>query len=106
MEKAPNVVTYVLDCGWDDLGSWTSLEELGPKLGAQLDGGTVLAGDLLAVEGEGHIVDVPGKLVATLGVKDLIIVEHGGALLVCRKDRAQDIKLVVEKLKAKRPELT
>jgi mannose-1-phosphate guanylyltransferase len=105
MEKASNVVTYSLDCGWDDLGSWTSLEGFGERHGKKTADGTVLSGELLAIEGSGHVVDAPGKLVATLGVEDLIIVEHGQSILVARKDRAQDIRLIVEKLKKQRPEL-
>jgi mannose-1-phosphate guanylyltransferase len=105
MEKASNVVTYTLDCGWDDLGSWTSLESFGERNGKKTADGTVIGGELLAIEGRGHVVDAPGKLVATLGVEDLIIVEHGDAILVCRKDRAQDIRLIVEQLKKRRPEL-
>ena len=53
----------------------------------------------------GNIVDAPGKLVALLGVKDLIVVEAGGVLLVADKSRAQDIKLVVDRVKKQRPEL-
>ena len=105
MEKAKNVVTFTLDCGWDDLGSWTSLENLADTLGARSAGGVVTGGQLLAVESEGNIVDAPGKLVALLGVNDLIVVEAGGAILVAHKERAQDIRLVVEQVKKLRPEL-
>jgi mannose-1-phosphate guanylyltransferase len=105
MEKARNVVTFPLDCGWDDLGSWTSLESLADVLRARHPGGTVSAGELIAVESSGNIVDAPGRLVTILGVSDLIVVEQGDAILVARKDRAQDIKLVVEQVKKLRPEL-
>ena len=105
MEKAKNVVTFVLDCGWDDLGSWTSLESLADMLGARRGSSVVTGGELLAIESSGNIVDAPGRLVALLGVNDLIVVEAGDAILVARKDRAQDIKLVVEQVKKARPEL-
>lgn len=105
MEKASNVVTFPLDCGWDDLGSWTSLESLADRLNTRREGGVVSGGKLLAVQSTGNIVDVPGKLVALLGVDDLIVVEHGGAVLVAKKDRAQDIKLIVEQVKKNHPEL-
>lgn len=105
MEKAANVVTFPLDCGWDDLGSWTSLESLADVLRARDAKGVVTSGDVLAVESDGYIVDAPGKLVALLGVQDLIVVEQGGAILVARKDRAQDIRLIVEGVKKARPDL-
>lgn len=105
MEKAPNVVTFPLDCGWDDLGSWTSLEDLAGVLNAKRPGGVVTGGELVAVESSGNVVDVPGRVVAILGVDDLIVVEKDRALLVARKDRAQDIRLVVDAIKREHPEL-
>jgi mannose-1-phosphate guanylyltransferase len=105
MEKADNVVTFPLDCGWEDVGSWASLETLADRLHASAPGGTVLGGDVLAVQSDGNVVDVPGKLVALLGVHDLIVVEHDGALLVASKDRAQDVRLIVDEVKKRRPEL-
>ena len=105
MEKAPNVVTFPLDCGWEDIGSWGSIETLAESLQAVAAGGTVLAGDVIAVHSHGNVVDVPGKLVALLGVSDLIVVEHEGALLVATKERAQDVRLVVDEIKKRRPDL-
>lgn len=105
MERAKNVVTFPLDCGWDDLGSWLSLESLAESLGRLRPEGVVTGGELLAVDSKRNVVDAPGRLVALLGIDDLIVVEHGDALLVARKDRAQDIRLVVEQVKKRRPEL-
>jgi len=105
MEKARNVVSFPLDCGWDDLGSWTSLEGIAEVIGANRDGNVVIGGDILGIEAKGNIVDAPDKLVAMLGVHDLIVVEQGGAILVADKKRAQDIKLIVDKLKTTRPDL-
>ena len=105
MEKARNVVSFALDCGWDDLGSWTTLEEMADVLHARQEGGVATGGEILAVESSGNIVDAPGKLIALLGVKDLIVVEAGGVILVADKRRAQDIKLVVDRVKKQRPEL-
>jgi mannose-1-phosphate guanylyltransferase len=105
MEKARNVVTFPLDCGWDDLGSWTSLESLADTLQARREGNVVTSGQVLSEQSHGNVVDAPGRLVALLGVEDLIVVEHNDAILVARKDRAQDIKLIVEQVKKARPEL-
>jgi mannose-1-phosphate guanylyltransferase len=105
MEKARNVVTFTLDCGWDDLGSWTSLETLAQSLGAAREGGVVTAGQMLSVQSRGNVVDAPGKLVALLGVEDLIVAMNGDAVLVANKGKAQDIRLVVEQVKKLRPDL-
>jgi mannose-1-phosphate guanylyltransferase len=104
MEKAKNVVTFTLDAGWDDLGSWTSLETLADVLRARHEAGVVTGGDVLCVESTGNIVDAPGKLVTLLGVKDLIVVHQGDSILVARKERAQDIKLIVDQVKARFPD--
>jgi mannose-1-phosphate guanylyltransferase len=106
MEKARNVVGFALDCGWDDLGSWTTVEAMADVLGARVEGGACIGGEVLAVDSGGTIVDAPGKLVALLGVKDLIVVESGDVILVADKSRAQDIKLMVDAVKKRRPELT
>ena len=105
MEKARNVVTYSLDCGWDDLGSWTSLESMAEVLHARQQGDVVTGGEVISVESSGNIIDAHGKVVALLGVQDLIIVHQGGTILVAQKDRAQDIKVLVEAVKKSRPDL-
>lgn len=105
MEKAKNVVTFGLDCGWDDLGSWTSLESLCKLLGKEDQGNVLSSGDLVAVESHGNVIDAQGKLVALLGVQDLVVVHSGDAILIAKKDRAQDIKLIVDAVKKARPDL-
>lgn len=105
MEKARNVVSFPLDCGWDDLGSWPSLDNIAAELNARRGDNVVTDGELLALDSRHNIVDVPGKLVALLGVDNLIVVENGEAVLIANKNRAQDIRQVVEELKKKRPEL-
>jgi mannose-1-phosphate guanylyltransferase/mannose-6-phosphate isomerase len=105
MEKAAKVVTFPLECGWDDLGSWTSVELLARAQGHSQEWGVGLEGEVTAVDSKGLVVDVPGRRVAALGVEDLIIVETDSVLLVARKDRAQDIKKMVDAVRAVRPEL-
>ena len=105
MEKVDNVVTYPLDCGWDDLGSWLSLEGLALVLGAKKGGSTVTGGELLAVQSEGNIIDTPGKVVALLGISDLIVVEHNDVIMIAPKDRSQDIRMIVDQVKKIKPEL-
>lgn len=105
MEKASNVVTYTLDCGWDDLGNWISLESLADQLQTRQEAGVVTSGHVVNVDSRSNIIDVPGKLVALLGIEDLIVVEQGQALMIARKDRSQDIRLIVDLVKKQRPEL-
>lgn len=105
MEKAKNVVTFPLDCGWDDLGSWTSLESLADSLGARRGENVLSSGELLSIESSRNIVDAPGRLVALLGVDDLIVVQQGDSILVASKERAQEIRRVVDEVKKLRPEL-
>ncbi len=104
MEKAENVVSFELNCGWDDLGAWTSLESISDVLDIKKPSGVVSAGEVIAVDSKNNIIDAPGKLVTLLGVEDLIVVHQGDSILVARKDRAQDLKLIVDQVKIKRPD--
>ena len=63
------------------------------------DNGNVLIGDVLAVDSAGSIVRGDGKLIAVVGAKDLMVIDTEDALLVCPKNRAQDVRQVAEKLK-------
>lgn len=115
MEKAPNVIAFPLDSGWDDLGSWNSLEAYysasfpnhlkSGQAGTAETKNTVLSGQVYFFNASGNIVDAPGKTVSLLGVNDLIVVESGEVILVSRKDQSQDIKSVVSTLKSTRPDL-
>ena len=97
LEKSKNVIVVPgSSFGWNDLGSFVSLEEVYPKSegGVAKTGSSVMALDSLA-----NIVDVPGKTVALLGVTDMIVVDTGDVLLVAAKERSQDVKKIVERLK-------
>jgi len=97
MEKTTQVVVFPADLGWSDLGSWASLGELFPAD----EQGNISHGRLLALDSHGLTVYSPDKLVAGLGVEDLIIVDTGDVLLVCAKERAQEVKKLVELLEEK-----
>lgn len=95
MEKLTDVVVVPADFGWSDLGSFASAWELAPRDEA----GNAL-GDALALESEGCLVRAPeGKLVALVGVHDLVVVDTEDALLVVPRERAQDVKAIVELLR-------
>ncbi|MCP4807518.1 MAG: mannose-1-phosphate guanylyltransferase [Proteobacteria bacterium] len=96
MERSPHVLTVPAQLGWSDVGSWAAIE---PHLPPQ-DGGRGLVGNQVAVDASGNVVHAPGKLVALVGVDGLIVVDTGDALLICPKDRAQDVRRVVVALEA------
>ncbi|MDQ7030370.1 MAG: mannose-1-phosphate guanylyltransferase [Ardenticatenia bacterium] len=92
MERADRVATVPMEAGWDDIGSWESLAAL---LDADADD-NVTTGDVMAVDGRRLFVRADSRFVALIGVEDLIIVDTPDALLICRRDRAQDVKRVVK----------
>ncbi|MBI4665060.1 MAG: mannose-1-phosphate guanylyltransferase [Nitrospinae bacterium] len=98
MEKAGaegKVICAVADPGWNDVGSWRSLYDLMPA-DAQ---GNRARGKLVAVDSTGALVHNSKRLVALVGVDDVVVIETDDAILVCHKDRAQDVRQVTEKLK-------
>ncbi len=98
MERTREVRMLALDFAWSDVGSWDALAEIGAKdpSGNFACGGAAL----VALDSGGSIVHAPaGELVALIGVEDLIVVHAGGATLVCRRDRAQDVKKLVDELR-------
>lgn len=99
MEKSDRVaVLPAADIGWDDVGSFRSLAGTADD-GA---GGSANVADLVRVDADGNLVHAPGKTVALVGVRDLVVVDTPDALLVVPRDRAEDVKLVVDALKAKK----
>jgi mannose-1-phosphate guanylyltransferase len=100
MEKAKNVYVVPGDFGWDDVGSWTSIERLYEKD----DNGNVIKGNVVSVDTKKCIITGSDKLIATLGIEDVIIVDTEDALLICSKDKAQNVKEVLQELKEKKSE--
>jgi mannose-1-phosphate guanylyltransferase len=100
MEKANNVFMLQGDFGWSDIGSWDALWEISAK---DNQGNVLIGGGNAIFEGtEGSLVYSPKKLVALVGIKDIIIVETKDALLICKKGCSQDVKKVVEALEEKK----
>ena len=104
LERAAGVVGIACDeIGWSDLGSWTAIHDLLPRDGE----GNTLSRHVLAEASRGDSCGRPGKFVALLGVEDLIVVDTPDALLVARRDRAQEVGRIVDLLEAgDRQELT
>jgi mannose-1-phosphate guanylyltransferase len=95
MEKTDNAAVVALDAGWSDIGSWSALWEVSEKDSC----GNAFSGDVIAHNTESTLVRADSRLVATVGVKDLVIIETKDALLVAHKDQVQDVKKVVERIK-------
>ncbi len=91
----PTGVVVSMDAGWSDVGAWESVWQVMPK---DPQGNAVL-GDALMIDSHNSLVVSEGRLVACCGVDDLVVVETADAVLVTHKDRAQDVKKVVERLK-------
>jgi len=94
MEKLDEIAILPLDCGWNDLGSWSALAEVLPADGQ----GNVARGDLVAVEAGGNLVFAEHGTVALLGVSDLVVVSTGDAVLVMPRERAQEVRRIVDEL--------
>lgn len=94
MEKADNILMAEGGFAWDDVGSWPALEK---HFESDEDGNTRI-GTTEVLDASGNILFSRGRLTACIGVKDLIVVQADGVTLVCPKDRAQDIKLMVKAL--------
>lgn len=95
MESASNVRMIPGDFGWSDVGSWSAFEHIWPKDKLR----NVSRGRLIAIDSSGNIVDGNSKLVALLGVKDLVVVSAGDAVLVAQKDKVQDVRKIIDILK-------
>lgn len=98
MEKVDRVVTVPAQVGWDDVGSWAALPAV---RGVDATANTVV-GSALVIDGTGNVVvSDDATLVATVGVSDLVVVKSGDAILVIRKDEAQDVRKVIDALSAR-----
>lgn len=95
MEKEQDILVVRGDFGWDDLGSWAALKEWSPK---DKDGTAVL-GEHVAIDTTECLVYGQDALIATLGVRNLVIVQTSDVVLVCDRERSQEIKNLVQMLK-------
>ena len=96
MEKAKRIVMARGTFPWDDVGSWPAVAA---HLPADAAGNTVV-GEAELIDSAGNVIYSQGRLTAVIGVKDLVIVQAEGVTLVCPRDRAQDVKKMVERVKA------
>ena len=95
MEKTADAVVVPLDAGWSDVGSWSALRDAVTADAA----GNVVRGDVILEDSSGCYVYSESRLVATVGLKDHVVVETKDAVLVVPRDRVQDVKTLVNRLK-------
>ncbi|MGY0215751.1 mannose-1-phosphate guanylyltransferase/mannose-6-phosphate isomerase [Endozoicomonadaceae bacterium StTr2] len=97
MEKTADAIMVPLDAGWSDVGSWSSLWDLGEKD----EKGNAIIGDVITTNSNNCYIRAEQKLIATIGVDNLVITESDDAILVAHKESVQDVKKIVEELKSK-----
>ncbi|MDY0973018.1 mannose-1-phosphate guanyltransferase [Siccibacter turicensis] len=96
MEKTADAVVVPMDAGWSDVGSWSSLWEISPRTPE----GNVHHGDVISHKTENSYIYAESGLVTTVGVKDLVVVQTKDAVLIADRNHVQDVKKVVEQIKA------
>jgi mannose-1-phosphate guanylyltransferase len=92
VEGPPRVFVIPAEVGWSDIGSWAAVYELLAKN----SGENVIAGDGHTLDADGNFLWSPSKFVAAVGVRNLVVVETPDALLICPRDRAQDVGKIVK----------
>ena len=95
MEKAQDIFILPGTFGWDDVGNWNALDRINPTN----EFGNMIQGNVVSVDTKNTIISGQKKLIATVGVKNLVIIETDDVILICDKDATQDVKRVVENLK-------
>ncbi|SKA76657.1 mannose-1-phosphate guanylyltransferase [Caloramator quimbayensis] len=96
MEHAENIYTIPGNFGWDDVGSWTALE----RIQNTDEDGNVKSGNVISIDTKKCIIQGNDKLIAAVGIEDIILVDTDDATLICSKDKCQDIKKLLNKIKA------
>ncbi len=94
MENSSKAVLIPADIGWNDVGAWTALDDVSKKDSK----GNIISGNVLVQDCSNSIIQAQNRLIAVLGLKDTIVVDSPDALLVCAKERSQDVKKLVESL--------
>lgn len=97
MERAERVAVVPVSCGWSDVGSWDALADLGPHDA----GGNRLSGDVVALDCANTMVLAEGMTVTLCGVSDLIVVASGNHVMIVPRGQSQDVKRIVEAMKAR-----
>ena len=95
MEKAKNIYVIPGNFGWDDVGSWLSLE----RINKTNQDGNVINGNVISIKTKNSIIQGNEKLIATIGLEDIVIVDTDDVTLICHKNNTQEVKEVINNLK-------
>ena len=96
MERSSKVATVPCDIGWSDIGSWNAVSELTEPD----ENGNRFEGEVLSHASRNNYVNSEGRLTALVGVEDLLVIDTPDAVMIAHKDHAQDVKHIVNQLKA------
>ena len=95
MERAAPIYTIPGNFGWDDVGNWPALA----RVNKTNESGNMVRGDVITIDTKDSIIIGGKKLIAAVGIEDMVIVDTDDAILICAKDSTQDVKKVIENLK-------
>jgi mannose-1-phosphate guanylyltransferase len=95
MERTKNLLVVGAAFEWHDIGSWADLHDILQ----QDEAGNFVEGDSVLIDSKNCMIHSPNKLVAAVGLEDMVVIETDDAILICPKARSQDVKLIVERLK-------
>ena len=105
MEKADRVAVVPVSMGWSDLGSWDALHEISDVDGDGNAHATAEGGEVIAIDTTNCLVRSDGVRIAMVGVADLIVVASGNDVLILPRGRSQEVKALIEKMKASDPKI-
>lgn len=97
MEKAGNVFVVKGDFGWSDVGSWDEVV----RLSKSDEKGCIHRGNVITIDSKGNFIDAGKKIVAAIGIENLIVISTDDALLICEKGRSQEVKEIVDYIRRK-----
>ncbi|MCS6925667.1 MAG: mannose-1-phosphate guanylyltransferase/mannose-6-phosphate isomerase [Candidatus Binatia bacterium] len=95
LEHSSRIVVLPADIGWSDLGEWTTIHRLLPRD----ERGNSLSENVIDIDSENSLVYGSGRTIATIGLKDTVVIDTDDALLICRRDRTQEVKTIVQHLR-------
>jgi mannose-1-phosphate guanylyltransferase/mannose-6-phosphate isomerase len=100
LEKSTRLVVVPADIGWSDLGDWTTVH----RLSVRDERGNALSANVFDLDSENSFVHGNGRLIATIGLKDTVVIDTDDALLVCPTNRVQEVKTIVHQLQERKTE--